>query len=72
MKFVQRKNEVLRVDDSAVDKYLADGYDLLDDEGKKVVKKGVKENYTFAEYRALQIENASLRAELDALKAKKA
>lgn len=71
MKFVQRNNEVLRVNDEAVDKYLKNGYDLLDDAGKKVVKKGVKETYTRAEYLALVNECETLRAELAKLKAKK-
>ena len=70
-KYVQRANEVLRVDDGAVEKYLANGYDLLDDTGTRVVRKGVKETYTFAEYKALQDENKNLREELEALKAKK-
>ena len=72
IKYVQRANEVLRVDDGAVDKYLANGYDLLDDTGSRVIKKGVKESYTLAEYNALQAENARLREELEALRAKKA
>ena len=72
IKYVQRGNEVLRVDDSVVDKYLANGYDLLDDTGMRVVKKGVKETYTLAEYKASQEEIARLRAELEALKSKKA
>lgn len=72
MRIVQRANVVLRISDDAVDKYLANGYDLLDSEGKTVVKKGVKESYTLAEYKALQEENERLKAELEALKAKKA
>lgn len=72
IKYVQRANEVLRVDDGEVDKYLANGYDLLDDTGSRVIKKGVKESYTLAEYNALQGENARLREELEALRAKKA
>ena len=71
-RYVQRGNEVLRVDDSAVNKYLANGYDLLDDAGMCVVKKGVKESYSFAEYKALLDENARLREELESLKSKKA
>lgn len=71
-RYVQRGNEVLRVDDSAVNKYLANGYDLLDDAGMRVVKKGVKESYSFAEYKALLDENARLREELESLKSKKA
>ncbi len=71
MKFVQRNNEVLRVSDDAVDKYLKNGYDLLDEKGVKVVKKGVKESYSRAEYEAVANENAKLRAELEKLKAKK-
>ena len=71
MKYVQRNNEVLRVNDEAVDKYLKNGYDLLDDTGKTVVKKGVKETYTRAEYLALVNECEALRAELTKLKAKK-
>jgi hypothetical protein len=72
IKYVQRGNEVLRVEDSVVDKYLANGYDLLDDTGTRIVKKGTKEQYTLAEYKALQEENARLRAELEVLKSKKA
>ena len=72
IKYVQRANEVLRVDDGAVDIYLANGYDLLDDTGSRVIRKGVKESYTLAEYKALQEENERLKAEIETLKAKKA
>lgn len=72
IKYVQRGNEVLRVTDSVADKYLANGYDLLDDTGTRIVKNGTKEHYTLAEYKALQEENERLKAELEALKAKKA
>jgi cell shape-determining protein MreC len=71
IKYVQRANEVLRVEDGAVDKYLANGYDLLDDTGSRVIRKGVKESYTLAEYKALQEENERLKAEIETLKAKK-
>lgn len=62
MKYVQRANEVLRVPDDAVKEYLASGYDILDDEGKKVVQKAEKSVYTATEYNALKAEIATLKA----------
>ena len=69
MKFVKRANEVLRVPDDAVDSYLNSGYDLLDDKGRKVIKRGKKASYTAAEFDALAAENEQLKKELEALKA---
>lgn len=68
MKFVQRSNEVLRVPDDAVDGYLKKGYDLLDDSGKHVVKKGARESYTPAEYNALLDEIEELKKKLASAK----
>lgn len=70
MKFVKRKNEVLRVNDDAVDGFLKDGYDLLDDDGKKVVKMGTRETYTSAEYNIVVQENTKLKEALNALQRK--
>ena len=69
MKYVQRRNEVLRIADDQVDAYLKDGYDLLDDEGKTIKKKGQKATYTAQEYKALEEVNAKLKAENAKLKA---
>lgn len=78
MKYVQKKNEVLRVPDDAVNGYLQNGYNLLDDNGKWVVKEGVKETYSYAEHKALleelervKKENSLLKRENEKLKASK-
>ena len=68
MKYVQRGNEALRVEDDAAASYVENGYDLLDDKGKNVVKKGKKASYTAAEYGALREENEKLKKEIAALK----
>lgn len=70
MKLVKRKNEVLRVNDDAVERFLKDGYDLLDDAGKNVVQMGMRETYTAAEYNAVVQENTKLKEELNSLQRK--
>ncbi len=70
VKFVKRKNEVLRVREDAVDSYLKNGYDLLDDTGKKVVKEGTRATYSAAEYNSVVKENTSLREQLSELQRK--
>ena len=78
MKLVQRKNEVLKIPDDAVDSYLENGYNLLDNSGKYVVQEGKKETYSYAEHKALKEqleavkkENEKLKRENEALKGEK-
>ena len=70
VKLVKRKNEVLRVRADSVESYLKNGYDLLDDSGKKVVKEGVRQTYTAAEYNSVVKENTHLREQLSELQRK--
>ncbi len=69
LKTVRKQNKVLRVDESVVDAYLAEGYDEIDKSGKTIRSSSVR-TYTAAEFAAVKSEYEAKITELEAKIAK--
>lgn len=75
--FARKANKILRISEDAIDRYMAQGYNITDEQGN-LVKKGTPRdvNQLSAEYKkqeeelkSLSAENAMLKAEIKSLKA---
>lgn len=66
----RRANKILKIDENAVDRYLAQGYTITDVQGN-LVKKGTPRDtiQLTAEYKKQEEEIAGLKSENEALKA---
>ena len=62
-----KANKQYRVDTSCKDRYLADGFDIADNEGK-IIEKSPKATVPYKEYIKLKNELDELKNELDELK----
>ena len=63
-----RENKVYRIEtESQKQRYLKEGFDIYDDEGK-ILEHSPKKKIAYGEYAKLQEENKALLAELAALK----
>lgn len=66
----RRANKILKITDDAVDRYLAQGYNITDEQGN-LIKKGTPHdtNQLTAEFKKQEAEIAGLKNENDALRA---
>jgi hypothetical protein len=65
-----KENKVYTVDEISKKDYLAQGYDIVDDDFN-VLERSPSATVPYREYEKLIKENAELKAELDELKQKK-
>ncbi len=65
-----KENKVYTVDEISKKDYLAQGYDIVDDDFN-VLERSPSATVPYREYEAILKENAELKAELDELKQKK-
>lgn len=65
-----KANRQYTITDAEADGYQAQGYDILDDDGK-VIKLGTGKTVTYSKYQSVVEENTALKAELEQLKAEK-
>lgn len=72
MVYVQRANVVLRIKESAADRYLAKGYNILEEDGKTVIKEAMPRTVGELQvaYSNHLKEIEALKAEIEELKAK--
>ncbi len=63
-----KENKEYTVDEVSKEKYLAMGYDIVDDNGS-VLERSPKSTVSYAEYAKLLEENEKLKAEISKLKA---
>lgn len=61
MAIVQKANKQLTVDDNAVEKYLSDGYDEIDNDGKVIKCATAKKSVDVSEYNRLKAELEKLK-----------
>lgn len=61
MAIVQKANKQLTVEDNAVDKYLSDGYDEIDNDGKVIKSATAKKAVDVSEYNRLKAELEKLK-----------
>ena len=66
--FAKRANKVIKINEDAIDKYIAQGYNITDEQGN-MVKKGTPHTAVqlTAEYKKQEAEIASLKAKNEAL-----
>ena len=73
MALIRRQNVELTIPDKddVIEKYINDGFDLIDQETGKVIQKAVPKNAAAieAEYQKLLEENKKLKAQIKKLKA---
>ena len=71
MKFVKRRNKVLKIDDRSLKSYLVQGYDEITEEGKVVTLATGGRSVSVGELNAALTEIEKLKAEIKELKEEK-
>ena len=63
----KKENKVYTIQEREKKRFLEEGYDIYDDDGK-VIERSPKKLIKYSEYEKVLKENAALKAELEALK----
>lgn len=65
-----KANKQYTISENEKNSYLAQGYDILDDDGA-VIERSLQAAVSYSEYEKLLNENTALKAELNSLKAER-